>query len=173
MHFPGLDLERIDSFLPPLRDLQNSSSHCLSFPQAGFKHDYNSVSQDIPPYDHLLRVLPRCFTEVMLRVANPLRPIIPSAFKNGPKGSAAFVAFQKEMSRLLDEIAALPELPADDTDIGTQLVRAMRAHPEIGRDRVLSEIGILFVEGFETTGEMLLRFLLKNRINMQSNYDAC
>jgi cytochrome P450 len=92
----------------------------------------------------------------MLRVANPLRPIVPSAFKNGPKGSAAFVAFQKEMSRLLDEIAALPELPADDTDIGTQLVRAMRAHPEISRDRVLSEIGILFVEGFETTGELLL-----------------
>jgi hypothetical protein len=48
---------------------------------------------------------------------------------------------------------ALPELPADDTDIGTQLVHAMREHPEISRDRVLSEIGILFVEGFETTGE--------------------
>jgi cytochrome P450 len=45
---------------------------------AGFKHDYDSVSQDIPPYDHLLRVLPRCFTEVMLRVANPLRPIVPA-----------------------------------------------------------------------------------------------
>jgi cytochrome P450 len=28
----------------------------------------------------------------------------------------------------------------------------MRAHPDISRDRVLSEIGILFVEGFETTG---------------------
>lgn len=123
------------------------------FLQAGFKHDYNSVSQDIPPYDHLLRVLPRCFTEVMLRVANPLRPMFPSWFKTGPKGSAAFTAFQKEMSRLLDDVQALPELPADDTDIGTQLVRAMREHPEISRDRVLSEIGILFVEGFETTGK--------------------
>jgi cytochrome P450 len=28
----------------------------------------------------------------------------------------------------------------------------MNIHPEISRDRVLSEIGILFVEGFETTG---------------------
>jgi hypothetical protein len=62
------------------------------------------VSQDIPPYDHLLRVLPRCFTEVMLRVANPLRPMFPGMFKTGPKGSAAFASFQKEMSRLLDDI---------------------------------------------------------------------
>jgi hypothetical protein len=76
--------------------------------QAGFKHDYNSVSQDVPPYDHLLRVLPRCFTEVMLRVANPLRPLVPGLFKTGPKGSAAFVAFQKEMGRLLDEIQVRP-----------------------------------------------------------------
>jgi hypothetical protein len=36
--------------------------------------------------------------------------------------------------------------------LSLQLVRAMREHPEICRDRVLSEIGILFVEGFETTG---------------------
>jgi cytochrome P450 len=37
-------------------------------------------------------------------------------------------------------------------DIGAQLWRVMQQHPEINEDRVLSEIGILFVEGFETTG---------------------
>lgn len=121
-------------------------------PQAGFKHDYNSVSQDIPPYDHLLRVLPRCFTEVMLRVANPLRPLFPTFFRYGPKGTAAFAAFQQEMNALLKNLEARGEVEADDTDIGTQLLRVMREHQGISRDRVLSEIGILFVEGFETTG---------------------
>jgi hypothetical protein len=54
--------------------------------QAGFNHDYRSVERDIPEYTHLLRVLPRCFTEVMLRVVNPLRPLAPRRFKNGEKG---------------------------------------------------------------------------------------
>lgn len=54
--------------------------------QAGFGHEYNSVTQDIPAYDHMLRVLPRCFTEVMLRLANPLRPLAPRMFKGGLKG---------------------------------------------------------------------------------------
>lgn len=120
--------------------------------QAGFNHDYDSVSQDIPPYDHLLRVLPRCFTEVMLRVANPIRPLFPTAFRYGRKGSAAFRAFQQEMGILLDELQARGPPADDDTDIGSQLVRIMGTHPEISRDRILSEIGILFVEGFETTG---------------------
>lgn len=53
---------------------------------AGFGHDYNSVAQDTPAYDHLLRVLPRCFTETMLRIVNPLRELAPGAFKYGPKG---------------------------------------------------------------------------------------
>jgi len=53
---------------------------------AGFGHDYQSVKQDKPPTDHLLRVLPRCFTEVMLRVANPVRQMVPSMFKHGSKG---------------------------------------------------------------------------------------
>jgi hypothetical protein len=57
----------------------------------------------------------------MLRVANPLRPMAPSMFKGGDKGSAAFGAFQKEIARLLDELQALPELPEDDTDIGSQV----------------------------------------------------
>eukprot|EP00878_Enallax_costatus_P000395 GHUV01000482.1.p1 GENE.GHUV01000482.1~~GHUV01000482.1.p1 ORF type:complete len:459 (+),score=124.68 GHUV01000482.1:1092-2468(+) len=119
---------------------------------AGFGHDYNSVSQDTPAYDHLLRVLPRCFTEVMLRIANPIRPLIPSAFKNGQKGQTAFQMFQSEMNLLLKQLEARGEPAADDTDIGSQLLKVIRDHPEISRDRVLSEIGILFVEGFETTG---------------------
>jgi hypothetical protein len=72
--------------------------------QAGFGHDYKSVSEDVPAYNHLLRVLPRCFTEVMLRVANPIRPLAPGMFKNGPKGSSAFLAFQREMGSLLDQL---------------------------------------------------------------------
>jgi hypothetical protein len=55
--------------------------------QAGFNHDYGCVHKDVPEYEHLIRVLPRCFTEVMLRVANPLRPIFPNWFKGGDKGA--------------------------------------------------------------------------------------
>uniref|UniRef100_A0A383VEH9 Cytochrome P450 n=1 Tax=Tetradesmus obliquus TaxID=3088 RepID=A0A383VEH9_TETOB len=120
---------------------------------AGFGHDYASVSQDTPAYDHLLRVLPRCFTEVMLRIANPLRPLLPSLFKKGAKGSAAFVAFQTEMNALLKQLEARGTPAEDDTDIGSQLLRAMQqSNGAISRERVLSEIGMLFVEGFETTG---------------------
>jgi len=119
---------------------------------AGFNHDFASVHKDEPEYDHLLRVLPRCFTEVMLRIANPLRPLFPTAFRYGPKGTAAFTAFQAEMNALLKGLEARGKAAADDTDIGTQLLRVMKEHPNISRDRVLSEIGILFVEGFETTG---------------------
>ena len=32
----------------------------------------------------------------------------------------------------------------------------LREHPHISEDRMLSEIGMLFVEGFETTGEALV-----------------
>eukprot|EP00879_Flechtneria_rotunda_P000943 GHRR01001075.1.p1 GENE.GHRR01001075.1~~GHRR01001075.1.p1 ORF type:complete len:417 (+),score=135.67 GHRR01001075.1:964-2214(+) len=119
---------------------------------AGFGHDYNSVSQDVPAYDHLLRVLPRCFTEVMMRIANPFRECWPSAFKYGTKGSAAFKMFQAEMHQLLKNLEAKGAPADDDTDIGSQLLRVMAANPNISRDRILSEIGILFVEGFETTG---------------------
>jgi hypothetical protein len=83
----------------------------LSLPQAGFGHDYDCVSQDVPAYDHLIRVLPRCFTEVMLRVANPIRPQFPTMFKYGRKGSAAFVAFQKEMAKLLDNLQVRADGP--------------------------------------------------------------
>lgn len=34
-----------------------------------------------------------------------------------------------------------------------QVWRVLREHPEISEERMLSEIGMLFVEGFETTGE--------------------
>ena len=36
-----------------------------------------------------------------------------------------------------------------------QVWRVLREHPHISEDRMLSEIGMLFVEGFETTGEAL------------------
>jgi hypothetical protein len=60
--------------------------------QAGFNHDYKSVELDNPEWGHLLRVLPRCFTEVMLRVANPIRPIFPKWFAYGEKGEWAAAA---------------------------------------------------------------------------------
>jgi hypothetical protein len=62
--------------------------------QAGFNHDYGCVHKDVPEYEHLIRVLPRCFTEVMLRVANPLRPIFPNWFKGGDKGAQQLAALQ-------------------------------------------------------------------------------
>jgi cytochrome P450 len=125
---------------------------CCPSTQAGFNHDYRSVERDTPEYTHLLRVLPRCFTEVMLRIANPARALLPAAFKNGTKGAGAYRMFQDEMRLLLKKVQASGEPAADNFDIGAQLYRALKEHPEINEDRVLSEIGILFVEGFETTG---------------------
>uniref|UniRef100_A0A383W692 Cytochrome P450 n=1 Tax=Tetradesmus obliquus TaxID=3088 RepID=A0A383W692_TETOB len=119
---------------------------------AGFNHDYDCVSQDVPAYDHLIRVLPRCFTEVMLRIANPLREMFPGQHRNGPKGAAAFKMFQAEMGVLLRELKQRGAPDPDDQDIATQLCRVLQQHPDIPESRVLSEIGILFVEGFETTG---------------------
>ncbi|GBG00430.1 cytochrome P450 [Raphidocelis subcapitata] len=119
---------------------------------AGFGHDYESVKQDKPAYDHLLRVLPRCFTEVMLRVANPARQMLPSMFKGGDKGSKAYEMFQREMRVLLEELKVRGAPKADDQDIASQLYRVMKENPDVSEDRVMSEIGILFVEGFETTG---------------------
>lgn len=60
--------------------------------------------------------------------------------------------FQEEMSVLLRELRQRGAPDADDQDISTQLCRVLLEHPEIPEARVLSEIGILFVEGFETTG---------------------
>ncbi|KIZ01997.1 putative cytochrome P450 [Monoraphidium neglectum] len=119
---------------------------------AGFGHDYQSVEKDVPEYDHLLRVLPRCFTEVMLRVINPLRPKFPHWFQTGPKGAAAFKEFQDQMRFLLNKIRQDGRPAEDDSDIGAQVWRVMDEHPDISEDRMLSEIGMLFVEGFETTG---------------------
>ncbi|GBF95033.1 cytochrome P450 [Raphidocelis subcapitata] len=119
---------------------------------AGFGHDYESVKQDKPAYDHLLRVLPRCFTEVMLRLVNPARDFAPGLFKGGPKGAAAFAEFQRQMRFLLEKVKADGEPDEANCDIGAQVWRVLRDHPEISEDRMLSEIGMLFVEGFETTG---------------------
>lgn len=191
--------------------------------QAGFDHDFGSVHKDEPEYDHLLRVLPRCFTEVMLRIANPLRPIFPTWFKGGdkvraridatrpvaagcaanrmrvshcgeptkppplsecalpatsraadmtlharhapisppdrtalvcclPQGAKAFAMFQAEMRTLLNEMKQRGEPEPEDQDIAAQLFRVMNDNPAICENRILSEIGMLFVEGFETTG---------------------
>jgi hypothetical protein len=56
--------------------------------QTAFGHDYGCTRLQEVPYNHLLRVLPRAFTEVMRRIANPLRPLLPGLFKNGKKGEA-------------------------------------------------------------------------------------
>jgi hypothetical protein len=46
-----------------------------------------SPSAGAPPLSPpLQRVLPRCFTEVMLRIVNPVREMAPSMFKFGTKG---------------------------------------------------------------------------------------
>ncbi|KXZ56708.1 hypothetical protein GPECTOR_1g638 [Gonium pectorale] len=136
-----------------------------------FGHDYGCVRLAEVPPSHLLRVLPRAFTEVMRRIANPLRALLPRAFKNGPKGHQSFVDFQEHMKQLLREMKARPP-GRGDTDIGAQLYRVLEASrleaekaskaqggrkvvPAITEERILSEIGILFVEGFETTGHTI------------------
>ena len=57
------------------------------------------------------------------------------------------------MRFLLTKIRETGEPAQDNYDIAAQLWRVMKEHPEICEDRILSEIGMLFVEGFETTGE--------------------
>jgi hypothetical protein len=74
--------------------------------QAGFNHDYGCVYKDVPEYEHLIRVLPRCFTEVMLRVANPLRPIFPTWFKGGDKVSANTLAHGFTLATCLQSFPA-------------------------------------------------------------------
>lgn len=121
---------------------------------SAFSHDYECVKQDTPSRDHLLRVLPRCFTEVELRLANPFRsiPSFPRKwFKNGEKGQKSFEHFQKEMRALLKEMKLRGPPAKDDFSIAAQLMR-LRDDMGICDERILSEIGILFVEGFETTG---------------------
>jgi cytochrome P450 len=60
--------------------------------------------------------------------------------------------FQADMGVLLSELKTRGAPDPDDQDIATQLYRVLQEHPNIPEARVLSEIGILFVEGFETTG---------------------
>lgn len=120
-----------------------------------FGHDFEAVKQDTPEYNHMLRVLPRCFTEVELRIANPMRHLLPTfLFKKGSKGSTAFKNFQKEMVVLLKKIIARGEPAEDDYSVAAQLMR-IRNKDGIVDDRLLSEIGMLFVEGFETTGHTI------------------
>ena len=52
--------------------------------QAAFGYKYKCVEQPVPaPRDHLLRVLPRAFSECMYRIGNPLRATLPCLFKWG------------------------------------------------------------------------------------------
>jgi hypothetical protein len=60
--------------------------------------------------------------------------------------------FQAEMRILLEEMKRRGPPPSGDQDIASQLYRVMAENPDVSEDRVMSEIGILFVEGFETTG---------------------
>lgn len=124
---------------------------------AAFGHDFECVKQGVPNRDHLLRVLPRCFTEVELRMMNPLRAIkaLPRMlFRNGDKGKKSFDRFQAEMAKLLEKMKANGPPAEDDLSIGAQLLRLLE-DGNVSKERVLSEIGILFVEGFETTGHTI------------------
>ena len=56
------------------------------------------------------------------------------------------------MQVLLDEMKARGPPDPDNQDIASQLYRVLKENPDVDDARVLSEIGILFVEGFETTG---------------------
>ncbi|CAD7695564.1 unnamed protein product [Ostreobium quekettii] len=124
---------------------------------AAFGHDFECVKQGVPNRDHLLRVLPRCFTEVELRMMNPFRAVkaLPRMlFRNGDKGKKSFDRFQAEMTRLLEEMKARGPPAEDDFSIGAQLLR-LEKEGGVSTERILSEIGILFVEGFETTGHTI------------------
>lgn len=121
---------------------------------AAFGQDYNAVKQDKPPRDHLLRVLPRCFTEVELRLANPLRSLqnLPRwLFKNGKKGDKSFQTFQEFTKALFNDIKNQGHPAPGDFSIAAQLMRVL-GKPGITDRRILSEIAILFIAGFETTG---------------------
>lgn len=67
-------------------------------------------------------------------------------------GAIAYKMFQAEMGLLLKEMKARGPPPEHDQDIAAQLYRVMKEGPSISENRILSEIGILFIEGFETTG---------------------
>jgi hypothetical protein len=62
---------------------------CLRGPpqDAHCRAPLTSAPLNPPPPAHPQRVLPRCFTEVMLRIANPVREMAPGMFKTGPKGA--------------------------------------------------------------------------------------
>jgi hypothetical protein len=68
------------------------------------------------------------------------------------QGAVAFQMFQLEMRTLLDEMKQRGQPNPEDQDISAQLFRVMSENPNICENRILSEIGMLFVEGFETTG---------------------
>lgn len=70
-------------------------------------------------------------------------------------GAQSYLAFQSAMKDLLQGLRAKGGPDSDDTDIGAQLYRLLGTTPALNEARILSEIGILFVEGFETTGHTI------------------
>jgi hypothetical protein len=69
----------------PLQQLLKVATRKPRRQQASNPSDSLCTATPIPTQ----RVLPRCFTEVMLRVANPARQAVPSLFKGGDKGEPA------------------------------------------------------------------------------------
>jgi hypothetical protein len=77
-----------------------------------------------------------------------------SAVRTAAPGVRSFRSFQAEMQLLLDEMIRRGPPAADDCSIAAQLYR-VRGTAGLDDARLLSEIGILFVEGFETTGHTI------------------
>ena len=77
--------------------------HCATANvQAAFGYEYKSVEQALPaPPDHLLRVLPRAFTECMYRIGNPMRAMLPCLFKWGKVPSLVTWGEKGEKSGLM------------------------------------------------------------------------
>lgn len=65
--------------------------------------------------------------------------------------------FQSEMRTLLNEMKQRGQPDPEEQDISSQLYRVMSENPSICENRILSEIGMLFVEGFETTGGQAIK----------------
>lgn len=69
-------------------------------------------------------------------------------------GARSFSYFQQHIRDLFQEIVSKGPPSDDDFTIGAQLMR-IRQKAGITDERILSEIGILFVEGYETTGHTI------------------
>lgn len=93
-----------------------------------------SLLQPAPDPNHLLRILPRSFTEVMLRLGNPLRASAPWAFSLsqakvpwgwGRRGAQSLSDFHREMESLLETVRSRGPPSPDDTLLGSVLYRLL------------------------------------------------